>query len=138
MTHEGRGSPLAWGVAIFVLVHLAVSVPILVGHLNPILENPGRSYDEKIQMKWGPDYTVVSFILKNTPENATILMEHALYGAPEQYFLFPRKLLYGGEETLRTHPEITYIVIDHDFPNFYVNGEKILMDDQRGLIKVRR
>jgi hypothetical protein len=128
----------AWAIVALFLIQLVVSIPQLLGGLQPILEDPNRSNDDKLHIQWPGYYDLMHFIAERTPENAAILMDNSARVKLDLYFLYPRRLLYGGAETFRTHPEIEYVVATEDFPDFPVTGEKQMMNDKFGLYKIQR
>ena len=104
-----------------------------------LIQEPDLSYDEKMKRHWGEKfYEMIEYIQQSTPEKSVLLLGPGWYGTPERSMLYPRQLYFGGEQALRAHPEIQFVVLQDNFPNFAVNGEKLLLDQTRGLIKIRR
>ncbi len=130
------------GVLILFVAHLYVTLPRLQESLGWLREQGALSYEEKMRIKWaryGSYFDLMDFVQKRTPLGAIILFEDGpKLGSIDFYFLFPRRILYGGAEVLRDHPEVEYVVIEGDYPGFPVSGEKFMMDDRHGLLRIRR
>jgi len=127
----------AWIIGGLFVAHLGLGLVTNLTFLSPIIENPARTYDEKMQVKWGAYYASVRFVKEGTPEDAAILVGPGWNDTMDLYFLFPRHLFYGGEQVLQAHPEIGYIVVNGNFPDFAITGQKIMLDDQHGLIQIQ-
>ena len=96
------------------------------------------TYEEKMRTKWGAYYELMLFVQNETPENAVLLQDaNWYYQTVDLYFLYPRQLIYGGEDVLRNNPQIDYVIISEDYPNFSVAGEKVMFDDRRGVYRIR-
>ncbi len=92
-------------------------------NLKFILQNPGLSYEEKMRIKFPRDYPYVMFVKKNTPDSAVIVMPprsvksvfKKTHGAQnkiwDEYFLYPRKLLYADETENPLMQEVTHVMI---------------------------
>ena len=128
----------AWVITALFAVQVAIVIPQWSSGLQPLIESPNRSDDDKMHIKWPGYYDLVHFIAQETPEDAIILMDNNARVQVDLYFLYPRRLVYGGVETFRAHPEIEYVVATEDFPDFPVVGEKRMMNDKLGLYKIQR
>ena len=127
-----------WGVIVFFIVQLIIAIPVFLSALQPVWEHPNWSYEDKMRIYWGPYVDLMQFIQRQTPSNSVLLAD-PYYGSVDIYFLFPRTVIHGEADTLRTHPEIQYVVIDgRGYPDFPVPGDKIMLNDKIGLYKVRR
>ncbi|MBI5031859.1 MAG: hypothetical protein HZB51_15120 [Chloroflexi bacterium] len=116
-----------------------IGIPAIVTAMSAPLQNPNRSYEEKMRGVWGDYFDLMQFIQTKTSDNAVILIDPKYqYAILNLYFLHPRKLIYGSEAVLQSHSEIDYVLISEDFPDFAVAGEKIMLDDKQGLYKVRK
>ena len=129
---------VAWILAGLFVAQLALSVFQFQNLLAPVVESPGRSYDAKMQLKWDGYYEFVHFVKENTPDDATILIGPGWNGPMDLYFLYPRHLIYGGAQLLQAHPEIDYVVANGAFPELPMPGERLMLDDSHGLIRVLR
>lgn len=112
-----------------------------------IMENfPGLSYDEKMRHKIGKDfYNYTLFLRKYLPQDATVLIPPMAFPWAQtgniyylNYFLYPRKLVYGGEETIAENKNITYALMlwgesgpsqeyKQGWPKFPVKAEEIIL-----------
>ncbi len=102
-----------------------------------VLQKLDQSYEQKMHDVWGAYFDFMQFVQTTTPDTSVLLFDSKYYFATlNLYFLYPRKLIYGNEETLHSHPEINYVVISDGFPNFPVAGEKIMFDDKQGLYRI--
>jgi hypothetical protein len=61
-------------------------------------------------------------------------------GRPEfdQYFLFPRRVIYGDADALRCNPQVEYVLITDNYPQFPVSGTKKMMDGIHGLYELQK
>jgi len=105
------------------------------------LKDINASYDEKMRRKWGWYYDFICFIKENTPEDASILLPPQNSRYPKignlsfnGYFLVPRSLHHGNQETLQNLKPPVYVVVCKEFPPFKVEGLKIMKDSKNGLI----
>ncbi len=128
----------AWAIVALFVAQVAITIPQWLSGLQPLAGNPNQSDDDKMRVKWPGYYDLVHFIAQETPENATILMDNSARVQIDLYFLYPRRLLYGGAGTFWAHPEIEYVVATEDFPDFPVTGEKRMLNDKLGLYKIQR
>ena len=95
----------------------------VLGNLKFILKNPALDYPEKMRIKFPRDYPFVMFVKQNTPDTAVIVMPpksvksvfKKTHGAQnkiwDEYFLYPRKLLYADEQDNPLMQKITHIMI---------------------------
>jgi hypothetical protein len=128
----------AWGVIVFFIAQLIIAIPVFLNALQPVWEHPNWSYEDKMRIYWGPYVDLMQFIQRQTPSNSVLLAD-PYYGSVDIYFLFPRTIIYGGADTLRSHPEIQYVVIDdRGYPDFPVPGDKIMLNDKIGLYRIHR
>jgi len=125
-------------VIIFVgasMLHLHLGVRVVLDRSIQNLMDLHISYDEKMRRKYEWYYDFVSFIRKNTPDDATILFPHQfVWSYSNEYFLLPRRLHYGNRETLRKLKPPVYVVIYKEFPTFKVEGPRMIYDSLSGLI----
>lgn len=106
--------------------------------LFPILSQPNRTYEEKRLAQNSDYFGYMLFVQKETPEDAVILLNSNIYQTLDLYFLYPRQLIYGGKAEWQTHPTVQYIVVRDNYPNFPIAGTRIMLDDQRGLIRLEK
>lgn len=109
--------------------------------VREVLLNPGLTYEEKMSRIWGDYYAYMTFIQEHTPSSAVILIPppgdaYPLVGASwlDDYFLYPRRLINADQNALEEHPEVEYILIHGGFPDFPVAGERLMLNQQSGLI----
>ena len=127
-------SLVALGIAALFVFQVAAGLPTIVSAVSAPLQFPDRSVDEKLRMEWGSFYDLMQYVQVKTPTNAVLLFApNYQYRAVDLYFLYPRKLLYGDEATLHSHPEIDYVVISDGYPTFPVPGERTMLDSTQGL-----
>ena len=89
----------------------------------------------KMRRRYNWCYDFMSFIRKNTPDDATILFPHQfVWSYSNGYFLLPRRLHYGNREILRKLKPPVYVVIYKEFPTFKVEGPRMIHDSLSGLI----
>ena len=95
---------------------------------------PNISDDDKMRIQWGEVYNQLDFIRRETPDNAVIQMKDD--GRPEfdQYFLYPRRVIYDD----KPHGEAEYLFVEENYPPFPVSGEKKMLDLTHSLIKIQR
>lgn len=118
--------------------HLVNAVPQYILSAEPLLSGQLNSYDDKMTAKLGSYYKFTEFIQAQTLPSATLLFDARYQNRTlDPYFLFPRRLLYGGEQVLNSHPEVEYVVISENYPDYAVDGEKLMFDSQHGLIKLK-
>ena len=106
-------------------------------NLAPILENPSRSYDDKMRYQLGAYYELMQFVERETPRDATLWIDSADYINLDLYFLFPRKIFYAFDLAARTQA-VDYLVLTGNVPAPAVEGEKKMLDEKRGVIRLRR
>jgi hypothetical protein len=125
-------------VIIFVggfMLHLHLGVRIVLRRSIKNLMDLHISYDEKMRRKYEWYYDFMSFIRKNTPDDATILFPpQFVWSYSNGYFLLPRRLHYGNREIFHKLKPPVYVVIYKKFPTFKVDGPRIIHDSQSGLI----
>ena len=127
-------SLVAIGIAALFAAQVAAGLPAMESAVSAPMQFPNRSTDEKMRIAWGSYYDLMQFVQDKTPASAAILFDAKYYyKSVNLYFLSPRKLIYGDEETLRSHPEIDYVVISDGYPTFPLRGEKMMLDDKQGL-----
>lgn len=93
--------------------------PVLRREIAIIRRYPLVSYDEKMRNKIGAnfyDYTV--FLKSNLPEEAVVLVPPQRFPWPQtgniyylRYFLHPRKLVHGNEQTILQDKNINYALM---------------------------
>jgi hypothetical protein len=127
------------GITLLFLVHVTMAVPVVQSTWEGPLLEPNRTYEQKMRLVWGwsPHFDFMQFVQANTPDHSVLLFDpNYRYATITLYFLYPRKIVYGNEETLRKRPEIDYVVISEGFPSFSVSGERIMFDDKHGLYRI--
>ena len=99
------------------------------------------SYDEKMEHSWGSYYQQMVFIREHTESDATIMIppqskQHSRIGnmGLDDYFLLPRNLVAGHQLILEQRDDIDYVVVHLEFPDFEVEGTRIMLDEDFGLI----
>lgn len=129
---------LKCGLGLFFAIQVVLGMPNLQAEVQPFLTVPNITYAEKMHIQWGAVFDVMDFVRRETPRNAVILMKDD--GRPEfdQFFLFPRRVIYGDEEKLLLNPQINYVVIGDGYPQFPVDGIRIMLDDTHGLYELQR
>ncbi len=128
---------VAIGIVALFAAQVAAGLPATVSAVSAPMQFPNRSDDEKMRIAWESYYDLVQFVQAKTSGDAILLFEPKFYYASVNlYFLYPRKLIYGDEATLRSHPEIDYVVISDGYPAFPVPGEKMMLDDKQGLYRI--
>jgi hypothetical protein len=117
---------------------------MLMGNLDIIKNNPDATEQDKIESKFGVDYTILKTIINNSPEDAVILFPtnklidsvRQLYKLPQrserlsnrdwdEYFIFPRKIVQVGDKpnvaAKSTHvlllAGVGYEQLGYDVPN---------------------
>ena len=127
-------SLVAIGIAALFAAQVGAGLGAIESAVSAPMQFPDRSTDDKMRIGWGSYYDLMRFVQSKTPPNAVILFDPKYYyKTVNLYFLSPRKLIYGDAETLRSHPEIEYVVISDGYPTFPLPGEKIMLDDKQGL-----
>ncbi len=128
---------IRWTIAAFFAAQVVLAIPHFQNALEPLLTVPNISYADKMHIQWGAVYDQLDFVRRETPADAVILMKDD--GRPEfdQYFLFPRRVIYGDADALRANPQIGYVLITDGYPQFPARGEKKMLDDAHGLYVLR-
>ena len=117
------------------MLHLHLGVHVVLRRSIQNLMDLDISYDEKMRRRYRWYYDYISFIRKNTPEDATILFPHQfVWSYSNEYFLLPRRLYYEDREILRKVKPPVYVVIHKEFPTFKVEGPRMIHDSLSGLI----
>jgi hypothetical protein len=128
-----------YAVAALFVGQIAIATPTVLSTLSGPLQDPNPSYEEKMRGAWGSYFDFMQFVQAKTSENAVLLFDPKyFYATLSLYFLYPRKLIYGGKETWQSHPEVDYVVISEGYPSFSVQGEKEMFDDKQGVYRVQR
>ena len=127
-----------WSVAAFFAAQVVIAIPHLQDAIEPLRTLPTISYADKMRIQWGAVFDLLDFIRRETPENAIILMKED--GRPEfdQYFLFPRRVIYGDANALRRNPQVEYVLITDNYPQFPVNGTRKMLDGTHGLYELQK
>ncbi len=121
---------------LLIFLVLAVMYP-RVGMFS--LDYAFQSKDERIWRTWGDLYRFGQFICERTPSDARILLStvgmgpHLSNPSLIAYFVFPRRLVLGGQETLQTQEDIQYVVMADDSPSFTVPGTREYYHQGRGI-----
>ncbi len=125
-------------IAAFFAAQFLLAIPHLQNVSEPLRTVPNISDADKMRIQWGALFDRLDFVRRETPPNAVILMPED--GRPEfdQYFLFPRRVIYGDADALRDNPQVEYVLITDNYPPFPVRGEKMMLDDAHGLYRLQR
>jgi hypothetical protein len=128
-----------WLVVGMLTIHLIAGLFNLTARASPLFVSSALTFPELLQSDSRVAFDQVEFIRKQTPEQAVLLLGPKWYPQHALYFLYPRRLFFGGAGILAQHPEIEYVIIDDPgYPNFAVDGDKVMLDAERGLYKIRR
>jgi hypothetical protein len=121
-------------IAAFFAAQIIIAIPHFQNIITPLQTVPNISDADKMRIQWGEVYDQLDFIRRETPDNTVILMKDD--GRPEfdQYFLYPRRVIYDD----KPHDQADYIFIEENYPPFPVVGEKKMLDARHGLIKLQR
>jgi hypothetical protein len=83
-----------------------------------MVANSNASYEEKMSTYWGTSVFYTNRIKALTPENATVVLppQKIFWGVTgnvgvERYFLYPRTLISGLEESLPKNIDYNYVVV---------------------------
>lgn len=111
-----------------------------------VLTHLKYSYADKMRENWGMYYDYIKFVKANTPDDSSILVPPQGYPwfitgniGFDRYFLYPRKLINGGEKDPGIDlNDVDYVLIDYGestisqygftniWPKFNVDGEYIV------------
>ncbi|MCL4393966.1 MAG: hypothetical protein M1482_04020 [Chloroflexi bacterium] len=97
---------------------------------------PSLTYTDKMYVQWRDVYVLLDFVSRETPPTAVILMPEDERPEFDQYFLFPRRVIYGNDAALRDNPQIDYVLIVGEYPQFAVEGSRIMLDGTHGLVRL--
>lgn len=136
-THAFFHKVLSFAVALLLLAQLFVSLGWMRDNLAPIIEDPNRSYDEKMRFQLDGYYELMQFVQRETPRDATLWIDSAEHVNLDLYFLFPRKIYYASDLAARMQA-VDYLVLTGEVAAPSVEGEKRMLDDKRGVIRLRR
>ncbi len=129
----------AYGVALLFVLQVMLGLAQFQWNLTEPLLEPNRTTEEKFRSAWGTFFDVVQFVKTQTPPDAVILIDSEyIYHNLMLYFLYPRRLLFGGESVFRANSEIGFILITDGYPDYAVTGETKMLDDSHGLLRVSR
>jgi hypothetical protein len=137
----GRVRPAAllkWVIVALFAAQLVVAAPHLENTVATMLVAPNLTYPDKMYVQWRDVYVLLDFVRRETPPTAVILMNQDDRPEFDQYFLFPRRVIYGNAGALAGNPQITYVLITDHYPEFAVVGHKIMMDDVHGLYRLEK
>ncbi len=104
------------------------------GQLKTIVPRRSASPEEKWEVILGDYYRFIRFVEEKTPPEARILIPPGRTPMNiwmHNYFLFPRKIFRDGRAE-----EMDYIVVYGAPPDPNLKGGRIMLDEERGLIKV--
>lgn len=134
ISDNSRNSWTIWAIAAFFAAHIIIAIPHFQNIIAPLQTVPNISDTDKMHIQWGEVFDQLDFIKRETPDNATILMKEN--GRPEfdQYFLYPRRVIYDDEPDVQAE----YIFVEENYPPFPVVGEKKMLDATHGLIRMQR
>ena len=121
-------------IAAFFAAQFVIAIPHFQNILEPLRTVPNISDTDKMRIQWGYVFDQLDFIRRETPDNAVIQMKED--GRPEfdQYFLYPRRVIYDD----KPHAQAEYIFVQENYPPFPVIGDKKMLDATHGLIRVQR
>jgi hypothetical protein len=125
-------------VAVFFAAQVIIAIPRFQDALFPLLTVPNISYTDKMYIQWRDIFVLLDFVRRETPENAVILMKEDGRPQFDLYFLFPRHLIYGNADAIANNPQVEYVLITDNYPQFSVDGVKKMMDDTHGLFELLR
>lgn len=129
----------AYGIAALFVLQVALGFPFFQWNLTAPMLEPNRTAEEKLRIAWGAFFDAMQFVQVQTPLDAVILIDsNYIYFNLTLYFLYPRKLLFGGETIFRANPEIGYVLITDGYPDFPVAGETTMLNDKHGLLRILR
>jgi hypothetical protein len=123
-------------VLLLFLAQFLVSLLALKDSLAPIVENPNRSYEDKMLKQLGRYYELIRFVQTETPPDAVLLIDSASHNNLDLYFLYPRRIVYDNDLMTRTQ-SVDYIVLTGDMPPAKVEGKRKMLDDKRGLVQLK-
>lgn len=123
-------------VALYFLAQLFVSLTAMAQGIAPLAQNSNRSYDDEMRLQLGEYYDLLKFVQDKTPPDATILIDSPTRAQLDLYFLYPRRLFYDRDLAARMQ-SVDYIVLTGDAPAPSVEGTRIMLDAQRGLIRFK-
>lgn len=122
--------------------NLRYTVGFAFDQLSEIIPNLGASYDDKWRRVLGEYYDLIRFVRDRTPPDARILLppreDLPLNLWMHNYFWLPRPLFVSDRPEAIAENAIDYVVVIRDSPAFPVAGERIMLDEKRGLIKVEK
>jgi len=127
-----------WIIAAFFAAQVVIAIPRSQDAIAPLLIAPNLTYTDKMYIQWGDLFVLLDFIRRQTPPDAIILMKDDQRPQFDQYFLFPRRVIYGDANALRDNPQVQYLLIARDYPQFPVSGTRIMLDDTHGLYRLQR
>lgn len=125
-------------VAAFFGAQVLLAIQPMQSAAATLMIAPNLTYTDKMYIRWGDVFSQLDFIRRETPPDAVILMKKDDRPEFDQYFLFPRQVIYGDAEALQSNPQIGYVLITDNYPQFPVAGVKILKDDAHGLYWLAR
>ena len=115
---------------------------LALSQMKAILPRLSASEDEKWRFVLGDYYDFIRFVRERTPPAARILLPPSR-SSPinlwmHNYFWLPRSI-YSDERTARWGSgTIDYIAVLDGWSGFPLSGERMMLDDRRGLIKVKK
>ena len=125
-------------LAAFFTAQVLLAVPSFQSAVATLMAAPNLTYTDKMYIRWGDIFAQLDFVRRETPPDAVILMKKDDRPEFDQYFLFPRRVIYGDAASLQSNPQIQYVLIADDYPAFPVSGAKVLMDGTHGLYRLTR
>jgi hypothetical protein len=125
-------------VAAFFAAQVVLAIQPMQNAVALLLIAPNLSDTDKMYIRWGDVFAQLDFIRRETPPDAVILMKKDDRPEFDQYFLFPRRVIYGDAEALQSNPQVEYVLITDNYPQFPIDGVKILMDNAHGLYWLAR
>lgn len=123
-------------VALVILAQLFTAARWMLENITLIGAQPSRSFDAQMQTRLGAYYDLARFVAQETPRDATILFDSSSHINLDLYFLYPRRVFYDRDLIARTQ-SIDYVVLTGDVPPIAIPGQKKMLDDKRGIIKLR-
>ena len=136
---------IAGGVLYSLGLNLKYTGKWVAGQLGSIASLGNVSRNEKWEQQFGSYwYSYFRFVREHTPPRARILIppldkERFPWNVVRHnFFLQPRRIYQGSRPWLLKREMIDYVVTCGPFPDFPVEGERIMLDEKRGLIQIRK
>lgn len=96
---------------------------MLKGNLEFIKENPQLTYNDKIESKFGLDYSVLKTIVEKTPENAVVL--------------FPSSKIIDTVRKVNKLPNRNENLMSKDWDEYFIFPRRIIFEEQKSISKIK-